>query len=220
MTPDDIHSLLRCPFCQQPLLDPTTLRCGHSVCLNHVRNTQCPLTHSHSPITPLTNVEIIPAPPLPLSNNHPPRSDVTLNNIRALAVASEHARKRRRRDPSPDPDLGADADPNDLLAHLRAQSAIRRHTRPNQPLEHTYSTTFQKDVQAELTCKICFMLLYQPLTTPCQHTFCAKCLHRSLDHSTACPLCRQELPGYAYFQDHPYNCLILSIRACHLLPPR
>ena len=35
-----------------------------------------------------------------------------------------------------------------------------------------------------------------------------------MDHSSACPLCRQELPGYAYFQDHPCNKVVLSLRAC------
>ncbi|KAJ7095404.1 PUA-like domain-containing protein [Mycena belliarum] len=49
------------------------------------------------------------------------------------------------------------------------------------------------------------MLLYNPVTTPCQHTFCAKCLHRSLDHSNLCPLCRDALPGFSFFEDHPPN---------------
>ncbi|KAI0269157.1 PUA-like domain-containing protein [Gloeopeniophorella convolvens] len=70
---------------------------------------------------------------------------------------------------------------------------------------------FEKELLTELSCEICFMLLYQPVTSPCQHTFCAKCLHRSLDHGNHCPLCRQELPGFAYFQDHPYNKTITSI---------
>ncbi|KAI0952098.1 hypothetical protein AcV7_008013 [Taiwanofungus camphoratus] len=69
----------------------------------------------------------------------------------------------------------------------------------------------EKELFAELTCEICFGLLWQPVTTPCQHTFCAMCLHRALDHSSACPLCRQALPGYAYFQDHPLNRVVLSI---------
>jgi hypothetical protein len=30
-------------------------------------------------------------------------------------------------------------------------------------------TKFEKDLMTELTCEICFMLLYQPVTTPCQH---------------------------------------------------
>ncbi|KAF7352771.1 hypothetical protein MVEN_01243700 [Mycena venus] len=49
------------------------------------------------------------------------------------------------------------------------------------------------------------MLLYNPVTTPCQHTFCAKCLHRALDHSNLCPLCRDNLPGFSFFEDHPGN---------------
>ncbi|KAI0660940.1 PUA-like domain-containing protein, partial [Cubamyces menziesii] len=64
---------------------------------------------------------------------------------------------------------------------------------------------------SELTCEICFGLLWQPVTTPCQHTFCTRCLFRSLDHSQTCPLCRQNLPGYDYFQQHPCNKVILAI---------
>ncbi|KAL5530151.1 hypothetical protein ACEPAF_6408 [Sanghuangporus sanghuang] len=70
---------------------------------------------------------------------------------------------------------------------------------------------FNKELSESLTCEICFMLLYQPVTTPCQHTFCAKCLQRSLDHGTKCPLCRQEMPPFSYFQDHPFNKVVLSI---------
>ncbi|KAG6821259.1 hypothetical protein H0H93_002369 [Arthromyces matolae] len=42
-------------------------------------------------------------------------------------------------------------------------------------------------------------------------TFCTKCLHRSLDHGATCPLCRQSLPGFHYFQEHPPNQVILSL---------
>ncbi|KAF8592330.1 hypothetical protein K439DRAFT_1502939 [Ramaria rubella] len=70
---------------------------------------------------------------------------------------------------------------------------------------------FEKELLTELTCEICFVLLYQPVTTPCQHTFCAKCLQRALDHGVQCPLCRTDLPGFSFFQDHPPNRLVLSI---------
>jgi hypothetical protein len=29
-----------------------------------------------------------------------------------------------------------------------------------------------------------------PVTTPCGHTFCRRCLDRSLDHSAECPMCK------------------------------
>ncbi|KAI0045288.1 hypothetical protein FA95DRAFT_1583388 [Auriscalpium vulgare] len=63
----------------------------------------------------------------------------------------------------------------------------------------------------ELTCQICFTLFYEPVTTPCQHTFCSKCVLRSLDHNNQCPACRQDLSGFAYFQDQPHNKTVLSI---------
>lgn len=47
-------------------------------------------------------------------------------------------------------------------------------------------------------------------------TFCTRCLFRSLDHSQTCPLCRQNLPGYDYFQQHPCNKVILAISTSSL----
>ncbi|KIM71201.1 hypothetical protein PILCRDRAFT_17280 [Piloderma croceum F 1598] len=37
---------------------------------------------------------------------------------------------------------------------------------------------FEKDLLAEVTCEICFMLLYQPVTTPCQHLLLSFMSHR------------------------------------------
>lgn len=70
---------------------------------------------------------------------------------------------------------------------------------------------FLKSLQAEVQCEICFSLLYKPVTTPCQHTFCSKCLSRTLDHSILCPLCRQDLPGFAYFYEHAVNKVVESL---------
>ncbi|KAL5460339.1 hypothetical protein EMCRGX_G033784 [Ephydatia muelleri] len=36
-------------------------------------------------------------------------------------------------------------------------------------------------------------ILYQPVTTPCGHSFCSGCLSRSFDHSPFCPVCRNTL---------------------------
>lgn len=38
-----------------------------------------------------------------------------------------------------------------------------------------------------------FRLFYEPVTTPCGHTFCLKCLERCLDHNAKCPLCKDAL---------------------------
>ncbi|KAG9104463.1 hypothetical protein FRC06_002119 [Ceratobasidium sp. 370] len=73
--------------------------------------------------------------------------------------------------------------------------------------------TFEKELLSELTCEICYMLLYSPITTPCQHTFCNVCLERSLDHSSQCPLCRLDLPPNAYFYQHAHNEVVVQIIA-------
>ncbi len=42
----------------------------------------------------------------------------------------------------------------------------------------------------DLECILCMKLLYEPVTTPCGHTFCQPCFSRALDHSNKCPNCR------------------------------
>ncbi|TFK28728.1 hypothetical protein FA15DRAFT_664762 [Coprinopsis marcescibilis] len=120
------------------------------------------------------------------------------------------ARPRKRRKRADDQD---DSEPS-LVAHLRTSAAITKATSADQPLPSTTDpvlTELEKDLSTELNCDICSNLFYQPVTTPCQHTFCAKCLQRSLDHNPTCPLCRTRLPGYGYFQDHPLNDTLLQL---------
>uniref|UniRef100_A0A8D0EZ24 LON peptidase N-terminal domain and ring finger 1 n=1 Tax=Strix occidentalis caurina TaxID=311401 RepID=A0A8D0EZ24_STROC len=39
-------------------------------------------------------------------------------------------------------------------------------------------------------------MFFEPVTTPCGHTFCKECLERCLDHRPNCPLCKQSLREY------------------------
>ncbi|KAN0131483.1 PUA-like domain containing protein [Lactarius tabidus] len=97
-------------------------------------------------------------------------------------------------------------------ARSNARKRRRKHLPPPRRLDSpAQSTDFEKELLNELSCEICFMLLYQPITSPCQHTLCSRCLYRSLDHGRHCPLCRQDLPGVMYYQDHPFNQTIISI---------
>nr|XP_040041562.1 LON peptidase N-terminal domain and ring finger 1, like isoform X1 [Gasterosteus aculeatus aculeatus] len=48
----------------------------------------------------------------------------------------------------------------------------------------------------DLECSLCMRLFYEPVTTPCGHTFCKKCLERCLDHTPQCPLCKESLKAY------------------------
>lgn len=77
-------------------------------------------------------------------------------------------------------------------------------------LEHLKETT-----RAELDCQVCYSLFLDPFTTPCGHTFCRKCLHRVLDHSNLCPVCRRVLaipPGMTA-QQAPSNILLGKLLA-------
>nr|DBA33209.1 TPA: hypothetical protein GDO54_000930 [Pyxicephalus adspersus] len=49
---------------------------------------------------------------------------------------------------------------------------------------------------SDFECSLCMRLFYEPVTTPCGHTFCLKCLERCLDHNPHCPLCKENLSQY------------------------
>ncbi|KAJ0973752.1 hypothetical protein J5N97_015717 [Dioscorea zingiberensis] len=42
----------------------------------------------------------------------------------------------------------------------------------------------------DFECTLCLKLLYEPVTTPCGHSFCRSCLLQSMDHGNKCPMCR------------------------------
>ncbi|XP_051940135.1 LON peptidase N-terminal domain and ring finger 1, like [Hippocampus zosterae] len=48
----------------------------------------------------------------------------------------------------------------------------------------------------DLECSLCMRLFYEPVTTPCGHTFCKVCLERCLDYTPHCPLCKESLKEY------------------------
>lgn len=39
-------------------------------------------------------------------------------------------------------------------------------------------------------CVLCMRLLYEPVTTPCGHSFCKSCFARCTDVKNRCPICR------------------------------
>ena len=59
-----------------------------------------------------------------------------------------------------------------------------------------YSLTYVTEPDSALICPICHDPLVDPVTTPCDHTFCYRCLRRSIASSpagTACPVDREAL---------------------------
>ncbi|EPQ59241.1 hypothetical protein GLOTRDRAFT_70507, partial [Gloeophyllum trabeum ATCC 11539] len=260
LMPRHLRPLLYCHCCRppSPIVAPTTLHCGHTVCADHVRSDGSPPSSSSAPaalpllptcplpscsrpsthqspaaftIPPTSRVVYRPAPsisdPPPLTTVAikvpDPKVDVVVSKVIDLVERmdklaeegedefrsrsssrsrpSQRPRKRRRHLHLPDPQA-------QQRANVPGPSSLGAG---GDSSPESLSAKLEKELMGELTCEICYMLLHQPVTTPCQHTFCAKCLQRSLDHSNACPLCRQDLPSFSYFQDHPYNQVLLAI---------
>ena len=68
-------------------------------------------------------------------------------------------------------------------------------------LQASKENTIKKEIlhlreTEDFECKLCFSLLFQPITTICGHTFCRECLERCLDHRQECPCCRTTLDQY------------------------
>ncbi|KAL0973840.1 hypothetical protein UPYG_G00211880 [Umbra pygmaea] len=80
-----------------------------------------------------------------------------------------------------------------------------RHNRGTCGLERR--DTLSELTVADFECPLCIRLFYEPVTTPCGHTFCRTCLERSLDHNLRCPLCKQ--PLQEYFNNRKYNPTVL-----------
>ena len=73
---------------------------------------------------------------------------------------------------SPPPNLDNDDDDGDgdLLTHLRNAAAHQRSMPIDVPLiQDSPPPDFDKKLLDELTCHICYVLFYRPVTTPCQH---------------------------------------------------
>ena len=59
-----------------------------------------------------------------------------------------------------------------------------------------YALTYASEPDSALMCPICHDPLVDPITTPCDHTFCYRCIRRSIASSpsgTACPVDRDAL---------------------------
>ena len=53
----------------------------------------------------------------------------------------------------------------------------------------------EDDLDPAFECTVCTDLFLDPVTAPCGHSFCRRCLARSLDHKPECPLCRAQVFG-------------------------
>jgi len=76
---------------------------------------------------------------------------------------------------------------------------------------HADLAHFQTALLDVLECQLCYLLLYEPITTPCGHTFCRACFARNLDHSDRCPLCRARMPSWGFWQEHATSKCLMDL---------
>ncbi|KAG5843612.1 LON peptidase N-terminal domain and RING finger protein 3-like [Anguilla anguilla] len=69
---------------------------------------------------------------------------------------------------------------------------------------------------SDLECSLCMRLFYEPVTTPCGHSFCLKCLERCLDHNAKCPLCKEDLSEYLAQRRYSKTLLMENLIANYL----
>jgi Lon protease-like protein len=181
-----ILPLLYCPSCPPRtfLSNPITQKSGITLCSHHAAesSTSSPALPFDAPKAPIASAAVAFYPAQSTETTLPPIDvKVDVTVNKILNLVQRWL---------------LESDPDTTTSQQSSDDSLQR---------------LQDSLVSELTCEICFSLLHQPVTTPCQHTFCSSCLQRSIDHSTICPLCRQDLPGYAYFQLHPHNRLISNI---------
>lgn len=72
-------------------------------------------------------------------------------------------------------------------------------------------TRLKETIRNELDCQLCYSLILDPLTTPCGHTFCRKCVALVMNHSDLCPVCRRKLNMPSRIQSEPMNKRVASL---------
>ncbi|KAF2432787.1 hypothetical protein EJ08DRAFT_669264 [Tothia fuscella] len=99
-----------------------------------------------------------------------------------------------------------------LNYHAEAEfSSLSNEGDDYQTMDDAVLGRLRETTHKELDCHVCYNMMYDPVTTPCGHTFCRKCLARVLDHSTHCPMCRRTLPIPPSLEQQPSNVRLVSL---------
>ncbi|XP_043983326.1 LON peptidase N-terminal domain and RING finger protein 3-like [Gambusia affinis] len=103
----------------------------------------------------------------------------------SLRKTNSNLLKRKRRD------VEEEGEPQEAISHQK-----KSNCEPTQGLDSLGAVSRDLLDPTDLECSLCMRLFYEPVTTPCGHTFCLQCLERCLDHNPKCPLCKEELSEY------------------------
>ncbi|KAF1987274.1 hypothetical protein K402DRAFT_331032 [Aulographum hederae CBS 113979] len=213
--------LIQCSQCSLPFRKPVTLPCGHSMCQACVPRPY-QRAHISYPGTPERR-QGIACPVKACGREHPVGDvniDRTLAEVTdSIIMEVETAQSLTEDTPSSSQESwkeGSEKDPitprlstlhgdrllsTFLLAsrgYLKYSAEAGYQTTSETADEYTHldnrllGCIIQTAINT-VDCHVCLSLMFDPVTTPCGHTFCRKCLTRSLDHSRYCPFCRRKL---------------------------
>lgn len=219
-----IVRLVQCPQCSLPLRTPMTLPCGNSLCRkclpalhrrehitypmtsNRQEGFTCPFhdcgrDHSMGDCSlDVTLSKVVERIEIEIAHYRPFTSETPL-------LLDERIHWRNIVDSSAEKDAPRSRILNGgrlvatytmaEIGELRYDSEVS-YLSPTgdsyQHLDFAMLDHLKEATRSELDCQVCYTLLLDPLTTPCGHTFCRKCVARVLDHSDLCPICRRTLP--------------------------
>ncbi|KAI9826113.1 MAG: hypothetical protein M1832_000562 [Thelocarpon impressellum] len=211
--------LVQCRRCSYPLTSPMTLPCGNSLCRTCLPESHLRENISYPNVSGRQRGVRCPFPDCGLEHSLADCSvDVTLNKVMAV-IGAEIARYRPVTGDTPIllEEAGASADPpreaRSRVLHggrlvstftlaemgeLPYDSDVTYRAVSDAPDQYRYLDLailehLKEAARHELDCQVCYGLMFDPLTTACGHTFCRECLHRVLDHSSICPICRRAL---------------------------
>lgn len=119
----------------------------------------------------------------------PPTSAGNSKTLTSVLTASPGPSGLKRKCPDDPPGLDTANKLPRKKADCSSSQAAVGHCGGRQVPPHLLDST-------DLECSLCMRLFYEPVTTPCGHTFCLKCLERCLDHNPNCPLCKENLAEY------------------------
>jgi hypothetical protein len=63
-----------------------------------------------------------------------------------------------------------------------------------------YEYMAESSINSELMCSICNKPFFQPVSTPCDHSFCRECIQRWIEkNNKSCPTCRHQIKSMDEF---------------------
>ena len=219
-----LFPLLSCGVCRDILIDPVTLQCGNTLCrtclpgcINMSEQYGPSITEQGDdsatwpprPTCPYSwTLETAPYP-VPQAPDH---QGIAGSEMQAPQIMQEQFEcPFRCHQKHHSPHVTSNFILQNSLETMPSLQQCASASLPvySEPTSETLLTDVVSKIHTELDCQICYLLLHDPVTTPCGHTFCRPCLLRTSDHTTRphCPTCRSAilLPTR---QNTPTNILI------------